>query len=139
VPDELRALHRRLFTAGGAAKSELTPLPELEAADGLAEQANWIRRTGETPLEFLVNVYRNPLVELKERVSAARALLGYTHRALPNVTVVTGDANNPLKSTIVVQSARDKLLDRIIRLASGAEAGGEGSPSGEAPAGGSVK
>ena len=45
----------------------------------------WVQRTGETPIEFLAKTYRSNSAKTGDRISAARALLDYVHRKMPQV------------------------------------------------------
>lgn len=122
--DQAQLEAQRLFKPGGLAQqSAFGPWPDQAAADdlGLTEQANWVRRTGETPLEFLARVYRNPLVDVKDRISAARSALDFVHKKLPNHSVLGGDPKNPLNTKFQLETARERLIDRIKRLAQGSD------------------
>lgn len=110
------AKSRELFFEGPD-KSGLTQLSDQGLDKDVSEQVAWLRRTGETPLEFLARCYRNPLIGIKERIAAARGALDYVHRKMPQQVKLQGDPNNPLGGSLTVQTARDKLLDRINRFA----------------------
>ncbi len=43
----------------------------------------WVKASGWTPVEFLTHTYRNPWQKMPDRISAAKAILDYTHRKLP--------------------------------------------------------
>lgn len=43
----------------------------------------WIKSRGWTPLEFLTHTYRNGYQKMEHRISAAKAVLEYAHRKLP--------------------------------------------------------
>jgi hypothetical protein len=73
-----------LFAEGLAAWSP------SELLEGVTE-AEWIKAQGWTPLEFLVHTYRNPWQEPRDRISAAKAVLEYTHRKLPQRLEIDGN------------------------------------------------
>lgn len=124
---------RKIFFEGPG-KSGLEQLNAAGLDQDVAEQVAWLRRTGETPLEFLARCYRNPLVGIKERIAAARGALEYVHRKMPQQVKLQGDPNNPLAANLTVQTARDKLVDRLSRLAQKPAQG-----AGDKGAGGSKK
>lgn len=72
-----------------------TVLKDLPEAD-----AEWVRSSGWTPLEFLTRTYRNPHVRIGERISAAKAVLDYAHRKLPQALQLTGQDGAPLNLTV---------------------------------------
>lgn len=59
-------------------------------------EATWIRSSGLTPLEFLVETYRNEFMEAKHRVAAAKAVLEYAHKRLPVPLRLGNDPDSPL-------------------------------------------
>lgn len=73
------------------AASALPPL--LEELD---PDAAWVRASGQTPLEFLVFTYRNVWQRASDRISAAKAVLEYAHKRLPNELKLQGDPAAPL-------------------------------------------
>lgn len=99
-----------------------------QVSDFWAEQANWNRRTGETPLEFLTRVYRNPLVDMDTRVKAARDARDLVHKHLPNLTVnIDGNEAGPGSRSA---GTRERIMERILGLArEPEEAGKGGNPS----------
>jgi hypothetical protein len=54
-------------------------------------EAAWVRLQGATPLEFLVMVYKNPWTDMKDRVNAAKSILDFVHRKLPQKIEVDGN------------------------------------------------
>jgi hypothetical protein len=54
-----------------------------------------IRSTGQTPLEFLAMVYRNPWQETRDRVAAAKASLEYIHKRFPTPSAIGADPDAP--------------------------------------------
>ncbi|CAB4142992.1 hypothetical protein UFOVP435_43 [uncultured Caudovirales phage] len=86
------------------------PLVELSHEALVQEQVAWIRRSGATPVEFLARAYRNPVLEMRDRVAAAKALLDYTHRKLAQQDLPP--PKDPVSENYE-QSLREKLLDRL--------------------------
>lgn len=43
----------------------------------------WVKNSGLTPVEFLTRTYRNGFQPMQHRISAAKAVLDYAHRKLP--------------------------------------------------------
>jgi hypothetical protein len=66
--------------------------------DGTTEEA-WIKAQGWTPLEYLTHTYRNPWQETKDRIAAAKAVLEYVHRKLPQRIELQGDITETRKLT----------------------------------------
>lgn len=51
----------------------------------------WIKSKGWTPVEFLTHTYRNPYHKMEHRISAAKAVLEYAHRKLPQKIELDAD------------------------------------------------
>lgn len=62
---------------GGPGFSDLPTQDELEA---LTPEELWVRLKGETPLEFLVRMYRNPWIPMSQRLGAASKVMDYVHK-----------------------------------------------------------
>ncbi len=62
-----------------------------------AEVQAAVAASGITPLEFMLQIMRNPANEPADRLDAAKSAAPYVHAKLANVTVV-GDPDNPLQS-----------------------------------------
>jgi len=88
-PKELS--EKDLFTEG-LVLNEPSTLP----TDGEAE---WIRLQGATPLEFLAGIYKCPFQETRDRINAAKAILDYVHRKLPQRVEVEGTMRDTRKIT----------------------------------------
>lgn len=100
--------------------------PDKDVEQFIVEQVNWVRRTGATPLEFLVRAYRNPLYDPQDRIAAARAAMDFVHKRMPKTEIVRNPDGELREATI-----REKLLDRVEGLArqvGAAEAAGPSSP-----------
>lgn len=94
------------FTEGLAANSP------SEITDKETEEL-WVKSRGWTPLEFLTHTYRNPWHELKDRISAARAVLDYVHRKLPQRIEVEGSVMETRK---LDASSLGKLSDEELEV-----------------------
>jgi len=109
-------------------KSQLQGLAAVEPTDErsfVVDQVNWIRRTGETPLEFLTRMYRHPFVDRKDRISAARAVQEYVHQKLPHVSVLKEETDPNAQR--LRTGVREKLAQRLAGLAKGLGASSQGS------------
>lgn len=128
--DALLAAARDDLLVGPRGASALAQFSDRDSAgritDFWAEQANWNRRTGETPLEFLTRVYRNPLVDMEQRIRAAASARDLVHKHLPNLTIALPDDQRAARTTGV----RERLVERLMGLSREPEAslpGGAGS------------
>lgn len=50
---------------------------------GAQDEVTWVKASGWTPLEFLAHTYRNPWQKMEHRISAAKAILDYAHKKVP--------------------------------------------------------
>jgi len=85
-----------------------------DQADGLditqAATVRWLQMTGETPLEFLANTYRDGNNRVGDRIQAARALLDYVHRKVPaQVDIKKVDEDDIKKQAETVQQVGEYL------------------------------
>ena len=78
--------------------------------------ADWVRSSGKTPLEFLSAVYRHPLIKMTERINAAKAVLDYSHRKMPTELELSGGANAIKLSADMVSGLTDAELDTLEAL-----------------------
>ena len=69
-----------------------------EITDAEAEDL-WVKSRGWTPLEFLTHTFRNPWTDMRDRISAARSVLEYVHRKLPQRIEVGGEMTQTKKIT----------------------------------------
>lgn len=69
-----------LKQGGNGLPSQAEGLEDTQAAT-----IRWLQMTGDTPLEYLTNIYRddNPDISVGNKIAAARALLDYVHRKIP--------------------------------------------------------
>ncbi len=93
-----------------------------ESALGTQDEVDWVKASGWTPLEFLTHAYRNPFQKMENRISAAKAVLDYTHRKLPARIEVSGEvatAGISLDAAALAKlsgeelSALEKLLEKL--------------------------
>lgn len=104
----------------GPARSEL----QFEDLSALSPEQFWTIQQGWTPLEFLVNTYRNPYVRTTDRIAAARATLEYIHRNIPRAGLLGMDPRNPIPPGVLtptgavlnVKRLSDKELEMLERL-----------------------
>lgn len=90
-------------------------------SDGLddtqAATVRWIQSTGQTPLEFLADTYRNDDVKAGDRINAAKAMLDFVHRKVPVKTEVeTKDVTEPKLDAKVLKGLSDKELATLESL-----------------------
>lgn len=57
---------------------------------GAQDIATWTVASGWTPVEFLTHLYRNPWQKTQDRIAAAKAVLEYNHRKLPEKLEIAG-------------------------------------------------
>jgi hypothetical protein len=102
---------RELFTEG-------VVLHEPSKVQDGAEAA-WVRLQGATPLEFLAMVYKNPFNSMNDRLSAAKAVLEYCHKKLPQKVEIDGKMQNTQKVTAdSLSKLSDEELDLFTKLLS---------------------
>ena len=86
-PKNLEALHKRYAQLGISIGPEKSALLLTDRAAEILENATpeqeYVLNHGQTPLEFLHSVYRQPLLPLSHRMNAARAILDYVHDQRP--------------------------------------------------------
>ena len=61
--------------------------------------------SGETPLEYMLRVLRDPTVEYKRRDEMAKGAAPYLHPRLAQ-TELTGDANKPIAHKLRIEFIR---------------------------------
>lgn len=104
---------RRLLNKAMGIDVESTDLPSQ--ADGLdttqAATVRWIQSQGQTPLEFLVEAYKNNDCKMSDRLNAAKALLEFVHRKLPTKQEIeTEDKTAPKLSLAALKGLNAKDL-----------------------------
>lgn len=78
----------------------------------------WVKKSGVTPLEFLTHTYRNGFQRIEHRISAAKAVLDYTHRKLPARVELSGDlgGRNIALDAVALAKLSDKELEQMMKL-----------------------
>lgn len=94
-------------------QSEKLAVEAPPVGQDIREVVDWIQRTGETPIEFLAKTYRSKNAKLNDRISAARSLLDFVHRKMPQTIDVKDDR---AKEEMVAQQA--ELVKRVEELLS---------------------
>lgn len=82
----------------------------------IREVVDWVQRTGETPIEYLVKTYRASSSKTQDRISAARAVLDYVHRKMPQTIDVKDDRKNKeteAKSLELIRQVEELLSSKI--------------------------
>ena len=93
------------------------PLQVEGLDDTQAATVRWIQETGQTPIEVLVEMYRDPEVKVSDRIQAARAMLDFVHRKLPvKQEVETKDITEPKLAAKVTKGLSDKELAQLEAL-----------------------
>jgi hypothetical protein len=77
-----------------------------------------VKSSGATPLEFLTHTYRNGFQRMEHRISAAKAVLDYTHRKLPARVELSGDlgGRNVQLDAVALAKLSDKELEQMMKL-----------------------
>ena len=81
-----------------------------------AEARKKALQNGETPLEYLLGVMRNPKTSAARRLDAAKAAAPYVHARLSAMTM-KNDGDEPFK--VELSDARSSLAEKIARLSDG--------------------
>lgn len=90
---------------------------------GSQDIATWTVASGWTPIEFLTHTYRNGWQRMEHRISAAKAVLEYNHRKLPDRVEVDLKSKSLVLDSAALSSLSDKelaMLEKILEKA-GAE------------------
>lgn len=92
--------------------------PQSDGLDDMqAATVRWIQQTGETPLEFLANTYRDGSLKASDRISAARAMLDFVHRKVPvKSEVETNDISKPKLAPTMLKVLSAKELNQLESL-----------------------
>ena len=100
-----------LKQGGNGLPSQAEGLDDTQAAT-----IRWLQTSGETPLEYLTSVYRddNPDVRTSDKIAAARALLDYVHRKVPQQVEVKGPSAEETNTSAAI--VRD-IGEQLARLA----------------------
>lgn len=101
---------------GSGFPSQVEGLEDTQAA-----AVNWLQSTGEMPLEFLANTYRDEEAKMSDRITAARTLMDYVHRKVSQKQEIeTKDVsiNEPKLNPEVLKSLNAKELETLEKLLS---------------------
>lgn len=83
--------------------------------DTQAAAVNWLQSTGEMPLEFLANTYRDEEAKMSDRITAARTLMDYVHRKLPQKQEIE-TSTTPKIEPALLRNLSSKELDLLESL-----------------------
>lgn len=85
---------------------------------GASDDDIWVKKSGVTPLEFLTHTYRNGFQRMEHRISAAKAVLDYTHRKLPARVELSGElgGRNVALDAVALAKLSDKELEQMMKL-----------------------
>jgi hypothetical protein len=98
------------------AQSEKLAVPAPPVGEDIREVVDWVQRTGETPIEFLAKTYRSSSAKTSDRITAARALLDYVHRKMPQTIDVKDDRLSKEmveQQTELIKRVEEMLSERI--------------------------
>lgn len=87
---------------------------------GAQDVATWTAASGWTPIEFLTHAYRNPWQRMEHRIAAAKAVLEYNHRKLPEKLEIEGSTKSLVLDSAALKSLSDKdlaLLEKLLEKA----------------------
>lgn len=79
------------------------------------DEITWVKAQGWTPLEMLVHAYKNPWNPIQHRVSAAKAVLDYIHKKLPQKIEVQGQVDRRI-TTDKLSRLSDSELEVFTKL-----------------------
>jgi hypothetical protein len=83
---------------------------------GAKDIATWTAASGWTPVEFLTHLYRNPWQKTQDRIAAAKAVLEYNHRKLPEKIEFEGSTKSLVLDSAALSSLSDKDLAVLEKL-----------------------
>ncbi len=91
--------------------------------DSQAATVRWIQNQGMTPLEFLVDTYKDEEVKMSDRLAAARSLLDYVHKKVPaKQEVETKNLTEPKLDPKMLRGLNEKelaLLESLLKKMAG--------------------
>ena len=116
IQNERKLLSQAL---GLAESADGFPAQSVGLDDTQAATVRWIQSQGQTPLEFLVETYRDPEIKAGDRINAAKAMLDFVHRKIPQKTEVeTKDITEPKIDPKSLKGLSDKemaTLDSLLK------------------------
>lgn len=83
---------------------------------GAQDVATWTAASGWTPIEFLTHTYRNPWQKTQDRIAAAKAVLEYNHRKLPEKLEIEGSTKSLVLDSAALKALSDKELAMLEKL-----------------------
>lgn len=83
---------------------------------GSQDIATWTAASGWTPIEFLTHTYRNGWQRMEHRISAAKAVLEYNHRKLPDRVEVDLKSKSLVLDSAALSALSDKELAILEKL-----------------------
>lgn len=126
---EADAIARKLIeeqtkNSSDSAREQDTPPFAVDASGasdlGAQDIATWTAASGWTPVEFLTHTYRNGWQRMEHRISAAKAVLEYNHRKLPDKIEVDLKSKSLVLDSAALSSLSDKelaILEKILEKA----------------------
>lgn len=102
-----------LKQGGNGLPSQAEGLDDTQAAT-----VRWLQTSGETPLEYLTSVYRtdDDSVRVSDKIAAARALLDYVHRKVPQQVEVKGPTQEETNTSAAIVRDIGEQLARLAAL-----------------------
>lgn len=104
-------------------ESDLPPFAvDASGASDLGAQdiATWTAASGWTPVEFLTHTYRNGWQRMEHRIAAAKAVLEYNHRKLPDKMEIDLKSKSLVLDSAALSSLSDKdlaILEKLLEKA----------------------
>lgn len=93
----------------------LAELKKMHELSSRTPEEEWLTASGQSPLEFLADTYRDPRFDVKDRIAAARSVLEYAHKKLPTDIAVSGQVNGILDPKKMSQLS-DEEIDILVNL-----------------------
>lgn len=97
---------------GGKNKS-IIPMQGKGKQEAIQAQIELAEYTGETPLEFMLNVMRDHKLHVNTRLQAARDAAPYVHAKLQSITV-KGDPNSPLSGVTLTPKEYQNIVTEAL-------------------------
>jgi hypothetical protein len=117
TPDELRAAMEtaddELSSAFGDLHLDGNQPSDLGASGDVPA---WVAARGWTPVEFLVHTYRNGHQRMEHRIAAAKAVLEYAHRKIPQKVEAEVTGAGLSIDASMLKDLSDKDLDLLEKL-----------------------
>lgn len=122
MQEESRALNKAMGIEA-AGKDLPTQADGLESVQ--AATVRWLQSSGKTPLEYLAEVYRSddPEIPVQHKISAAKALMEYTHRKIPPKVAPTDTQQTITLDKGALSSLSEEelhLMEKLLTKMSGA-------------------